>query len=247
MSEFIPADKVEWRHVGYLRDENSLPFEYHLNLPRPLADWDVWDYWERARVHSMRDHLKPGMTLFDVGTEQGWCNLVYASFVGPEHMVLIEPTPEFWPNIRATWDKNFGVEPKACYDGLFSDQTVDLKTTFVGWPKDSNGPLIDRNKYQYIHDHTDGIPEIRCDDFMERTGIVPDAITMDVEGAELTVLYGAEWALAQHHPLLWISIHPDMAERDYGHEPHEIFDYLDAFGYRAEHLATDHEEHWRFW
>ena len=246
MAEFIPADRVVWRHVGYLRDDNSLPFEYHFDLPCPLADWDVWDYWERARVHSMREHLEQGMVLFDVGTEQGWCNLVYANMVGPENMVLVEPTPEFWPNIRATWERNYGVEPRACYDGLFSDKTVDARTTFVGWPQRSTGPLIDRNKYQYIHEHSDGIPEIRLDDFVERTGIIPNAITMDVEGAELAVLDGADATLEQHHPLLWISIHPEMAERHYGHGPHDIFDYLDALGYNSEFLAEDHEEHYFF-
>jgi FkbM family methyltransferase len=245
MTEFAPVEDVEWRIVDYLWDDGEPP-DYKLILPRPLADWDVWQYWERQRVQSMRQHLEPGMTLFDVGTEQGWCNLVYASMVGPANMVLIEPTPEFWPNIRRTWELNCGERPQACYDGLFSNTTTDTRTDFGGWPEASDGPLIDRNKYQYIHEHSDGIREIRLDDFVTRTGITPDAITMDVEGAEVLVLEGAEQTLAQHHPVLWISVHPDMAFTNHGVKPRRIFDYLERFGYQATHLATDHEEHFLF-
>jgi hypothetical protein len=136
---FTPLEQVQWRSVAYLWDEGKPP-EYWMNLPLPLGNWDVWQYWERERVHSMRDHLTKGMTLFDVGTEQGWCNLVYARLVGGENMVLIEPTTEFWPGIKATWEKNNLPAPRACYDGLMSDKTTDDRTGFTDWPDASVGP-----------------------------------------------------------------------------------------------------------
>ena len=98
---FIPKDKIEWKLVKYLRQGQSRNYDYELMLNEPLASWDVWDYWESARVKSMEKELNRGDILFDVGSETGWCNLVYAKIVGPENMVLIEPSPEFWPNIKA--------------------------------------------------------------------------------------------------------------------------------------------------
>ena len=193
-------------------------FEYEFWLPRPLADWDVFAVWERERFHSMRDNLTHGDVLFDVGTEQGWCNLIYASFVGPENMVLIEPTTEFWPNIQATWSRNYPlIWPAAYYHGLLSDKTNDDRTDFLNWPTAIEGPLIDRNKYQYIWDNTQNIPEMRLDDLVTRSEVIPDAITMDVEGAELLVLQGAINTLIDYHPKVWASVHPDMALEHYGH------------------------------
>lgn len=247
MTEFIPRDQVEWKTTRILH--HNSPYEYEFDLPRPLADWDVYDYWEKERVESMRQHLQPGMTLFDVGTEQGWCDLIYAVFVGPENMVLIEPSPYFWPNIQATWERNFDVPPRFCYDGLLSDKTVDVRGTIDrgnDWPPCSDGPLIDRNSYQNLFDNDNRIPEMRLDDLVERSGVAPQALTIDVEGAELLVLHGAVGTLWEHHPLVWCSIHPDLMGRDYGHTPEQVHDFMRGQGYTGTHIATDHENHWIF-
>lgn len=244
-AQFTPLDEVQWKTVGYLWDEGQPP-EYQLVLPEPLASWDVWEYWERPRVHSLCDHLEQGMVLFDIGTEQGWCNLVYAQFVGPENMVLIEPTQEFWPGIKATWQKNGYPDPAACYDGLLSDKTTDSRTSFDPWPVACDGDLIDRNKYQYVHEHEAGILEMRLDDLVWFGNTVPDAITIDVEGAELLVLHGAENTLREWHPKVWVSVHPDLMARDYGTGPDELHAFMESLGYRGEHLATDHEQHWMY-
>lgn len=257
MSEFIKQEDVVWRKVRYLKepltgDDDGLDviWKYEFMLPEPLASWDVFSYWESARVKSMEDHLKPGDVLFDVGTEQGWCNLAYAGIVGPENMVLIEPTTEFWPNIKATWEKNFTTAPLAFYDGLFSNVTNDARVAnphfHEWWPAQSSNDLIDRNKYQYIHDNSDGIPEMRLDDYVETTGVIPTAITMDTEGSELLILRGSIKTLTEHRPKLWISIHPDMSIRDYGTTKEELLEMLEGLGYKYKHLSTDHEEHFVF-
>ena len=244
----IPRNKVVHKVVKYIRKGESFDYHYELILNEPLASWDVYDYWEKERVLSMEKELVKGDIFFDIGTEQGWCNLVYAEIVGPENMVLIEPTPEFWGNINFLWRRNFEKQPFGFYDGLFSNKTTDKRTAkqFNKWPEQSTGDLIDKNKYVYIHENTENIPEIKLDDYVDKTKIVPTVLNIDVEGAELLVLKGAEKTLKEHKPKIYVSLHADLGERDYGFTVDDTIEYLKGLGYEGKHLATNHEAHWYF-
>lgn len=258
MSEYTHTNDVEWvyRNIIKLNDHgpaDSHPYRYRLQLPRPLADWDVWDYWEKERFASIEQHLRLGDVLFDIGAEMGWCTAILASFVGGGSVVLFEPTPQFWPNIKATWERNALAPPLGCYAGLVGENTEvpfdqDYDNDLIaGWPVPAHtDQLVSKLAYRYLHEHTRTTPQTSVDDYVSRTGHVPRALNMDVEGAELLVLRGANRTLHQHRPLVWVSIHPDLGERDYGFTPQNVHDYMDALGYRAEHLATDHEQHWMF-
>lgn len=245
---FIERSDIVWKQVPYIRKGQTKNYEYKLTLNEPLASWDVWDYWEKERIYKMRECLHNGDVLFDIGTESGWCNLVYATIVGPENMVLIEPTPEFWPNIHALWYKNFNVNPKGCYAGLISDTTTDTRIgdDLNSWGSKYLGPIIDRNKYVYVHDNTENIPMIKLDDFVLQTGIVPSALNIDVEGAEMLVFKGAEETLKNNSLKIFVSIHDDLGERDYNTKPEQTISYLNSLGYQGEFLAKNHEEHWYF-
>lgn len=245
---YIKLQDVEWKQVGYLRQGETRNYDYTLWLNEPLASWDVWDYWERERIESMRTHLKKGDILFDIGTEQGWCNLVYADMVGAENMVLIEPTREFWGNIKALWQKNYpNTDPLACFSGFFSDKTTTgIRPRIHSYPQEARGDLIDRNKYQYIHDNSEDVAEMKLDDYVARTGIVPTALTMDTEGSELLILKGAEQTLKNNKLKVWVSIHPDLGLRDYGVHYEDTLSFMAGLGYKGEWLATDHEMHWCF-
>lgn len=237
---FTPLAEVEWRKVGILKRPDGT-YEHEFWLPEPQASWGVYDAWERERFHSMRDNLARGDVLFDIGAEHGWCSLVYASYVGPENMVLVEPTAAFWPNIKATWERNYTERPRGFFDGFFSDKTTFVSSMVRCWPDACANPLIDRGPYASLN----GSPakRDRVDDFVRRSEINPTALTIDVEGAELLVLRGAENTLRTLRPKVWVSVHPEMLERDYGTKASDVLQFMNGLGYEAHHLADDHEIH----
>lgn len=248
-------DQVNWVGRPYIKlsdagPVHTHPFKYHLILPDFLASWDVWDYWEKERTFSLKDNLSHGEILWDIGSEVGWLSVVYAKFVGPENVVLIEPTPEFWGNIKHTWLRNCNnVMPRASFDGLLGD--VDEGEPIWHdreFPANAEQDLIDKMAYRYVHNNQlkDPRPVAKIDTLVERFGVVPDALTMDTEGSEMLILKGAENTLRNHKPKVWVSVHPDLGLRDYGTQVGEVKAYMESLGYTGEHLSTDHEEHWFF-
>lgn len=242
---------MKWERIKYIRSSEDGPVEQHvwdyeLTVPESLAKWDVFSYWERERLESMKAHLNNGDVLLDIGAEVGWLSVVYAQLVGPQNMVLIEPTPEFWPNIAQTWQHNFTVPPKATFCGLLSSKNETTSPVGRVWPDEAVGEPIDKLAYTYIHDNPKHVPMITLDSYCRDTLIAPNALTIDVEGAERHVLEGATYVLTQFRPKVWVSIHPDLMEKHYGYTPDTLHAFMQARGYVGTHLATDHEEHWLF-
>ncbi len=243
---FIDVDKLEWQTVKIHRQGETSNYNYEIELFKPLADWDVWDYWERERIDSMREHIKPGEVLFDVGAEQGWMSALFSKYL-TDNIVLVEPTAEFWPGIKAIYEKNKLKPPIASFVGFFNFRTGEGKYEaheVQGWPIESEvSDVIEKRKYRNIWDCEDTvIPNMSIDEMKTK----PDHISIDVEGAELQVLLGAEQTLRKHKPLVWCSVHPGMMERDYNHSREDLLFFMDAQDYEAELLAVDHEEHWFF-
>ncbi len=71
----------------------------------------------------------------------------------------------------------------------------------------------------------------------------PCLLKIDVEGAELLVLDGADRFVRRNRPVILVSVHPDML-RDRGHSDAAVRGWLTERGYSVRVLAIDHEEHW---
>ncbi len=230
---------------------------WNMIVPDSIADWDGGtgcypdrQGWEFERFESFGVHLKRGMTFFDVGAEHGWISAVIArEFVGPENMVLFEPSVEFWTNIRRIWAANELADPKATFPGFVSDVTTAKSIKQAGrWPKWSSAenPEVDAMAYRSLANDSDRVlvTSVTIDDFVKATKIHPDVINIDIEGAEMLAIKGALHTLLEDRPLVWISVHPDLMQRDFGVEHvEELFELMHSVGYGREYLGTDHEQH----
>lgn len=225
------------------------------------AEWDAIhgdSDWEKERIDSIisfMGKLGTAGVLWDIGTEHGWMIGLIVKATACR-TVLVEPTPEFWPNIKNVFQFNGLGLPIACVQG-FVGREHDLGQHplasafyFHGWPPSAVGPEAYERSYlhpKYPRGGTITPPTFTLDEILRVTGREPDGVTIDVEGAEYDVLLGgAEGLLEDVRPRLWVSIHPDLMERDFGTTPDDVFDLMLDLGYKARHLRTDHEEHWEF-
>lgn len=220
-----------------------------LKLPHHRAVRPEWvTGWEVERIASMHDHLGDGgHTVYDVGAEEGDLPALWASW--GNDVALFEPNARVWPNPKAIFDAN-GLTPLATFPGFAADHDGPRDIEHLGtrdgqlWPVSANGPLIGDHGFCNLCERPD-IPRLTIDTVADIIG-PPTACTLDVEGAELRVLLGAERVLRENRPLVWVSVHPQFMWDTHQDTPEQLFEYMAKLDYVAEHLATDHEEHWLF-
>lgn len=242
--------------------------------------------WEEGRLLSMHAHLKPGDVLYDVGAEHGDLSALYGTWIeapcrcgalyGQHHsdcdaqpggVVLIEGSDRFWPVIKATFEAN-NLTPLGCFAGFASDVDSDesertpswstpIFTDGTTWPSWADGPAEPHHGFKSVVESGRTIPNIRFDTLATMCP-PPDALTIDVEGAELLVLKGSEGLLTTVRPLVWVSIHPTLIAHDYpesgvmgtgdpDRERERIYEFMYAAGYLGSYIETNHEEHAVFW
>ena len=70
------------------------------------------------------------------------------------------------------------------------------------------------------------------DSLVEDLGSIPNVLKIDVEGAELEVLRGAEVILKTHRPAIACAVHPEPLDR-LGHSVGMLVTFLEERGYRC--------------
>jgi FkbM family methyltransferase len=73
---------------------------------------------------------------------------------------------------------------------------------------------------------------LTLDDWAESHKAIPDAIKIDVEGAELLVLHGAQKALAAYRPRIFAELLRKWSA-PFGYHPNDVLAFMDRLGYQC--------------
>jgi FkbM family methyltransferase len=156
----------------------------------------MYRQYEPYESKLVREYLKPGMTVYNIGANLGYYTLLASECVGPHGSVYaFEPAPENFELLKrtATENKLANVELFPSAVGATSGAaTLSLSRTNSG---DHQLQMV------VTRDHI-VVDVISIDAFVSEGHAPPDAIIMDVQGAEFDVLKGAFELLASKHSLI---------------------------------------------
>ena len=178
-----------------------------------LSQWDV-PFPEEQEYYART--LKKGMIIVDVGASLGFFTLLFAEKA--EQVLSFEPLPETYELLKQTVNMNKlrNVLPINLALADFNGKTtLNLAQGNVG----GGSVAHDLNKGKTIE-----VDVVKLDDiYLDRI----DLIKIDVEGAELMVLKGAEGRLRRDKPTIVFEFNPAFM-KDYGIG---LLNYLEGIGY----------------
>lgn len=230
--------------------------QYPINLLAHRRDFhESTPEWEAPRLAHMHAHVQPGDVIYDVGAEEGDFTALYQQWTGETGKVIpIEPQRAYWPAIRATFEINGFPPPPAWWVGFAGREDSNphergyergAEALDEGWPRCTRGEIKPDFGFCHLAQQADSIPVTRLDTFADVTGLAPDVIVMDIEGAEWDALQGASGLFEALYPrLVYVSLHEPPLREWYGKEVEDVHALMAGFGYEGEFIQFDHEEMW---
>lgn len=159
----------------------------------------------------MRELVRPGWVVYDLGANIGIYSMLYSKLVGERGKVFsFEPLPANLNDLRENLELNScrNVTIHAVAIGK-----VRSRCTFEIGQNNSQGKLVDGGS---------GSAELidveveRLDELVAAGLPAPDLIKVDIEGGEADALEGAEQLIAARKPALFVELHTPEQDRRVG-------------------------------
>lgn len=174
----------------------------------------------------IRKVLRPKDAFIDVGAHVGYFSVIAAGVVGEEGEVhAFEPQRELCSLLKMSIEANALFMVRINPLALWSDTiNVILMTQQDSGFSFVQAPSSGRFKSAIM------VPTTTLDEYVHHHVHCPvRVIKIDVEGAELHVLLGAQRTLQTHSPCLVVEAQDCWLQR-FGHKLEDLFDYLSGFG-----------------
>jgi FkbM family methyltransferase len=203
--------------------------------------WDIkryFDYWrsEEKFVRECETVLAAydGGDFIDVGSARGWYAILLAPKARPGAVfALFEPNPDAIPRLMRSVGAVKRLFPQIVW-------IVVEKPVGSGEDVSCSWPLGEDQYPRFVATPTgeSRTKSVRLDEFVTANHMNPTFMKIDVEGAELGVLRGAERVLRKHKPTLMIETHETLLPE--GQNMAMLWDLLGSCDYEPAPIDARH-------
>lgn len=237
---------------GMTEKKININGNWPLTLPDSSAnEWlDNMKYhnntWEMKRLEALEQLIKPGTVVLYIGAYKGDMAALLASWGA--RLIIVEATAGFWSEIKETWELNNLEKPLAMFSGLISRDTTSSmsKEQLQEWPDRTEDFIEGTTGFAHLAESKGHFPEMSIDYLCKTIDIVPDIITIDIEGSELEAAYGGLSMIVDNKPTWMLSVHPEFMFHNHKTYERELHDLFRNNKFKGTWLDYDHEHHWKY-
>lgn len=202
-------------------------------------DWFFPRYGSGRRLHEprvcriLRAYLAPGDVFFDVGANLGFFTVLGARLCDPGGSVhAFELDPRLMGEIHRSVHLNRNLTEVHTVCCACTDQDGDIVEFGPAEPGNPSTNRLRRNvAVEGENEAVYGVAvTLTLDRYCRRTGLVPDLVKMDVEGAETSALAGFRGVLSHGRTRLVLELHRSVL-RERGEDPEALIEGVRELDY----------------
>ena len=184
----------------------------------------------RGFNHLMKN-LKNKKTFFDIGAHIGLVSIPAALNMNLDSKIIaFEPSDKNYKHLKNHIKANNLTKKIKLYKNLVGEKNCKKNFYYSKYESPLNSIIKVKQIEKY---NSQSINQISIDYFCKESGIVPDVIKIDVEGAELNVLKGAKETILKYKPIIYLSVHPTHL-KELGYELRQLKDLIKSLKYKIE-------------
>jgi FkbM family methyltransferase len=186
--------------------------------------------YEADNYGFLKQHVKPGMDIIDIGAHLGLFSACVSQLTGPQGKIIcIEPTPGTFSILKKTLELNHCNNVTAL-EAAVSDKK-GTATFYESHTAGCNSNSLVKNRAEKDLSAYD-VKLVTIDSITGEHSLKPSVIKIDVEGAELDALRGGVETFRLFKPVLILGLHPDFIKQK-GDSLETIWDLLKSNQYEV--------------
>ena len=198
-----------WHASGHRGVPWTLPSGERLRLD-PRCRWIRHAGYEAPVVEYLKSRVRANQTCVDAGAHVGFYALQMALWTGPSgKVVAFEPNPTARDVLQRNVRLN-GLSSRITVEGSAVGAVAGTATLYDAGNTSGLSRLGAPNPESRGDRARVDVPVISLDEYCERHALTPDWLLIDVEGAELDVLLGAERLLARPDLGVVVEMHKEL-------------------------------------
>jgi FkbM family methyltransferase len=211
-----------------------------------VSDLDNWGNAHNKAFVLCVEACRAKRCVFDVGANVGFVTLPVTRVLAPDgKLFAFEPSATNARLLRRHLALN-AVSSVSVIETLVGADDLDGVDFYESSLPDSQNSVVLQREYGQLlrargYSHVVR-RQLSLDTFCRHSGLAPEVVKIDVEGAEIDALRGARQLLMQKRPLVILSTHPEKIAFA-GQRTDDLFSLLSDVGYEIKDTNGKHVQH----